>query len=570
MRRPLKQSLFAILCLTTALLTSACGGGGSSDDSSSSAGLGILLTDAPTDGLAVVEMDLLAIQLRRTDGSFTANLLPVRRTYDVLGLAGTRSLLALVNPPAGSYDGVRVQIDPASVRIYASGGGAVGVRVERAIDVATFAARGEGSLTLGTGFHDLLIDIDLSKSLAEDPLNPGGKLFELEVEAEHEFEDEEMDEFRGRVTTKDPSNGSFLVTLLDDSGAPFGAATVLLEAGDALIDDDGTPFASLAAFFAALQSGDEVEVHGTLTSAGRVNATRVEIEDGFSLPIKLKGDVLSVNAGAQEFEFLLKEVRRGSQSVYQTLAQLGNPRVLRIAWNAETSFAVEDGGPASAAALVPGAELYVGFTSFTPPMPFLAGAVEFDDEGASFEGIISSVAGLPGSFTLSLDQDEPAWLSGAVTGPISVSLATVNQIFLDTETEPVLDANALLVGLKVEVHGALSGPPNAATIAASRLKLKPGRLDGTITGVNLAGRTITVQVSDVDDPFGGPALGANVTAMVPVAAWIEGDTGPMSLSAVQSLLAGLGVGETLGVRLEGIGDGAGAVTGWELEVEVEL
>ena len=568
MRHLLQNTLLAAALTATAFLAAACGGGGS-DDSASAGGLGILLTDAPTDGLAMVEMDLTTIQLRRTDGSFTANLLPARRTYDVLGLAGTTSLLAMVTPPAGTYDGIRVQIDPASVRIFASGGAAVDVRVLRSIDVATFAARGQGDLSLGSSFQDLLVDIDLLKSLAEDPANPGGKTFELEVEAEHAFEDRGMDEFRGRVTGEDPTSSSFFVNLLDDSGVIFGKATVLVDAGDALVDDDGVPFGSIAEFFAALQVGNEVEVHGLLDASGRIAATRVEIEDGFSLPIKLKGDVLSVNAGAQQFEFLFKEARRGSQSVYPVLAQLGNPRVLTIAWDAGTSFAIEDGGAASAATLVPGAEVYVGFTTFSAPMPFLAGAVEFDDEGASFEGTITGVAGLPGSFTLTLDSDEPAWLSGAVTAPVSVTLASADRIYLDTETEPALAASALLTGLKVEVHGALSGPANSATIAASRLKVKPGRLDGVITDVQLGARTLTVQVEDVDDPFGGPALAGSLTVQVPVEAWIEGDDGLLSLAALDSMLAGLGGGATLTVRLEGIGDGLGSVLGWELEVEID-
>lgn len=566
--RHLLQSTFPAALAAAALLAASCGGGGS-DDSATTGGLGILVTDAPTDGLSLVELDLTTIQLRRPDGTFTANLLPARRTYDVLGLAGTTSLLAMVTPPTGTYDGIRVQIDPASVRIFASGGAAVDVRVLRSIDVATFAERGEADLTVGAGFKDLLVDVDLLKSLAEDLANPGGKTFELEVEAEHVFEDSAMDEFRGRVTSEDVANSSFAVNLLDESGVSFGSAIVLIEVGDDLVDDDGVPFASVAAFFATLQVGSEVEVHGLLDATGRIAATRVEIEDGFSLPIKLKGDVLSVNAGAQEFEFLFKEVRRGSQSVYPVLAQLGNPRVLTIAWDAGTSFAIEDGGAASAASLVPGAEVYVGFTTFSAPMPFLTGAIEFDDEGAAFEGTITGVAGLPGSFTLTLDSDEPAWLSGVVTAPVSVTLASADRVYLDTETEPTLAASALLTGLKVEVHGALSGPPNAATIAASRLKVKPGRLDGTITDVQLGARTITVLVEDVDDPFGGPALVGSLTVQVPVEAWIEGADGEMTLAALDSMLAGLGGGAVLTVRLEGIGDGLGSVIAWELEVEID-
>ncbi len=563
----LSRTLLFAAMMGLSLAPASCGGGGS-DATGGTAGLGILLTDAPTDGLSVVEMDLLSIQLRRADGSFSANLLPARRTYDLLALAGTRSLLALVDPPPGSYDGVRVEIDPASVRIFDATGAAVSVRVLRSSDLASFSTRGEGTMLIGSGFSNLLVDVDLSKSLAEDLAQPGGKTFELEVEAEHEFEHEGMDEFRGRVTREDPNAGSFTMDLLDDSGVRFGSVTVLVHEGDLLLDDNDLLFANRAAFFAALNFGSEVEVHGSVTSAGRVDADRVEIEDAFSYPIKLKGDVLSVDSGAQEFDFLLKEVRRGSQTVYATLAQLGNPRILRMSWSGDTNFRVEDGGSSSAAALVPGAELYLGFLNFTPPMPFPVASVELDGEGAEYEGSITDVSGLPASFTLAVDHDQPSWLSGAISGPVQVNLNAVDRIYLDTETNPALAVSTLLAGLKCEIHGDLSGPPQAATLVARTVKIKPGRLVGEVTGLNLGARTLTVQLTDLKDPFGGPSLNGSVTVQVPVAAWIEGKSGPLTLAQVASLLAGLGVGEVLELELEGLGDGSGGVTGWELELEV--
>jgi hypothetical protein len=46
-----------------------------------------------------------------------------------------------------------------------------------------------------------------------------------------------------------------------------------------LLGDDGFAFASPDAFFAALQPGDEVEVHGQLQSGARLHAASIEIED---------------------------------------------------------------------------------------------------------------------------------------------------------------------------------------------------------------------------------------------------------------------------------------------------
>jgi hypothetical protein len=559
-----------ILLTSFALAAAACGGGG--DDSNGSGdSLGMLLTDAPVDGLSLFTVDILSVQLLRADGTATGNLLPATRNYDVLGLAGLRALLGLADPPAGTYTGVRLAVDPATVAAADATGTPVDVRVTRATDDATFMILDATNLVIGSAFQDLLLDIDLDKSLSDDLTNPGGLVFELELESEHEIEDEGFDEFRGRVVSESADSGNFVADLLDDSGSTtFGRVTVAVSAGDVLIGEDEQLFGSVAAFFAALAPGMEVEVHGSFAFDGTVNATIVEIEDGLNFPVKIKGELLAVDAGAQEFTFLWKEVRRGSSLVFPVLAQIGNPRVLDVAWDASTVFTVEDGGGSTtSAALVPGTEVYVHFLDFAAPMPFLAAGVELDDDGAEFEGTITDISGLPGSFVMQPDTDEPSWTSGFISAPVTVNLAAVSRIWLDTETEPTLDASDLLTGLKVEVHGALSGSPASATITASQLKVKPGELEGTISAVNPGAGTLVVNVQEVDDPFGSPDPSGTITAAVPADSWIEGDDGPLTLNALASLFATLGAGEILTVELEGIGDGLGSVIAWEIAAEVE-
>jgi hypothetical protein len=570
MRSILSPFGFAALIAGLAILSiPSCGGGGSDDTSGNSGSLGLLITDAPTDGLSVVTVDVTSVQLRRADGSFTGNLLAAPRNFDLLGLAGTRSLLSFVSPAPGVYTGVRVSVDPATVLAYDQAGAAVAVTVTRSTDDANFLALDTSNLTVGGSFQDLLIDINLQKSLRDDAGNPGSLIFELEVEAEHEFEDSSMDEFRGRVVSEDATANRFVANLLDDTGTTsFGQITVVIDENDVLLSDDKQVLGSVAAFFGALQTGAEVEVHGSLTSAGLIQATRVEIEDGLSYPVKIKGDVLAVDSGAQTFSFLWKEVRRGSSLVFPVLAQAGNPRVIEIAWDGNTSFSIEDGGSSSVAGLVPGTEVYVHFLDFSVPMPFLAAGVEFDVDGAEFEGTITDVSGLNGSFVMQLDSDEPAWTSGIITGPVTVALGGVSRIWLDTESEPSLQAGDLLVGLKIEVHGSFSGAPNAGTISASKLKVKPGALEGILTGVNGGAGTISLTISDLDDPFGGAPPAGAIVAIVPNGAHLAGEDGLLSLAGLASLLAGLQAGESVELKLDGINDGFGTILAWEVEARI--
>ncbi len=557
------------LC-TLLACAAACGGGGSTDAGKGGESLGLLMTDAPADGLSVFSLDVTSVVLLRADGTGTANLLAAPRNFNVLGLAGLQALLGLADPPAGTYTGIRLAVDPASVRAFDKTGAAVAVRVTRAVDDASFLALDASNLVLDGVFRRVLLDVDLAKSLTDDSSNPGGLAFELELEAEHEFEHSAFDEFRGRVISEDPSASRFVADLLDDSGAAaFGRVTVVLSPGDALIGDDQQAFGSEAAFFAALAPGAEVEVHGAFAASGAVNATRVEIEDGQGFPVKIKGEVLSVDAGLQEFELLWREVRRGSSLAYPVLAQVGNPRVLTIAWDAGTTFRLEDGGAATAAGLVPGTDLYVSFADFAAPMPFLAAQLELDDEGAAFEGSITDVSGLDSSCVMQLDADEPAWLSGSISAPATIVLAGVQRIWLDTAADPVLQAGELLTGLKIEVHGALSGPPAAAVIAASQLKVKPGRLEGVITGVNPGAETVQVSVQSVKDPFGGAPPAGSILVQVPADARITLDGTRTSLSGLAAAQAGLGAGQSLSLKLEGLADGAGGWNGWQLEAKVK-
>lgn len=564
------RSFLLLGALGAAFLLASCGGGG--DDSSSGSGddVGFLISDAPTDGLAAVMADVVDLRLLRPDGSATGNLLQVPRTFDFISLASTRSLLRMADVPDGTYTGVRLRIDPASVRVVAKAGGVVPVVVDRSQDDCLFSDLGESPLVVGSGFERILVDVPLDQTLSDDTTNPGGKRFALKIRCEHEFPDDSgFDEFHGRVTEMDPTSNTFECMVMDDSGSGFGEVHVVVDDSDVLLDD-GRALAGTTAFFAALRIGAEVEVHGYLGRAGNFQADRVEIEDVSSEPYRLRGQVLSVDSGAETFELLWTRVDRGSSTVHGTMAALGNPAVITVAWDGSTRFEGEDGASATVAQLIPGAKVKCGFPAFSGSEPFFCTTIEFDDEGAEFEGTITDDSGLPASLELTLDSDEPAVTSGQVTAPVTVDLTGTSNVFLDVEGRPSLAKDDVLAGMKAEAHGQLSGPPNAAAVQATKFKVKPGRLQGTLVAVSPGAGTITIQVSDVDDPWGVAIAGTETFAVASGAALeLEGST--TTLSGLQSALSGLGPGEELEVeRAKGIGDASGGdPIVWELEVRVK-
>jgi len=228
-----------------------------------------------------------------------------------------------------------------------------------------------------------------------------------------------------------------------------------------------------------------------------------------------------------------------------------------------------DTGRGDESDLVIGLDVKIDFASFVAE-PFAASEIEIEHGSPGFEGAIVDASGLPGSFVVHLDEDDPAVTSGLVASKdtdVLVLLDGSETITLDVEGEPAISVALLAVGLRLDTSGTLTGPPDAPTIDATALSVRPGRLRGIVVAADEALSTFVVDIAKVDDPFGGAALPDPVTITFDAAAHVRGDAS--TIAGFYALFAGLGAGETLEVKVDGLADGTGGALTWRVEAEVE-
>ncbi len=567
-----------LLLVPLFLLLAACGSSSSNNNGGggggSSSSLGLLLGDAPTDSLSSFTVAVSDLRLRKADNSLSANLLAAPRTLDVLGLGldAREALLDLVQIPAGTYTGARVSIDPASVAARDLAGNAVTIGVQSATGEASFASTQSGNLVVGSsGFASVSFDIVLDQSLSAN--GPSAFLFALQLRSGHGNATPLLDDFLGKVRSIDRPARQFVVEILDSrqDDSTFGTLTVEVEDSDQLLQSNGAEFGNANAFLAALQVNDLVEIAGALGIDGVFDALRCEIEDRGGNHVRIEGRVLSVDLPGQTFEFLWEEIEKGFPVAQPVLAALGNPGVLSIAWDAQTQFLGDKGaGPGSPNDLIPGKKVDVRFrpADFQAPMPFRAHSVRVDG-GERYEGHISSIAGLPNEFEMILEIDHPARQSGLITGPVTIDLVNNPFLFLDSGVSPLVAPADLLVGLKVKVAGPLDGAGTSAVVAANRIEVEAGRLEGVMESISSSAAEMTVFVQKLKDPFGQTEPSGSALVRIPANAVIELNGSPATLAQLRSAFANLGQGFFLEVEVEGIGDGSGGVNACEIEVEEE-
>ncbi|MEE8467094.1 MAG: hypothetical protein V3T22_01485 [Planctomycetota bacterium] len=310
-----------------------------------------------------------------------------------------------------------------------------------------------------------------------------------------------------------------------------------------------------------------LEVHGDLGSGGVVEADRIEVEDqnagaNVAGEIKIEGLVASTSAGC--FDLLIMEIEKGAGIAQPVLDSFGDPGTITVSHDGTTIFYREDGTPATAADLAVAQKVKVMFQTFVSS-PYPASGVRVHDRPAA-EAVITDVTGLPGSVVVHIDGDEPWVTSGAVASDltdITVDLSAA-EVFLDTHERPMLAASELLVGLEVKVQGDLAG----TTVSATRLKVRAGRLRGTVSAT-APPMTFTVTLDQFKDPFGDTVdqIGPYTVLIDPAAVW---DKDAASAAAFMALFAGLQPGESLAVQVEGIGSGnANEILALEIEAEVQ-
>ena len=570
-----RPSLARLGALGLLCLASACSGGSGSSRSSSTdlAHLDLFVTDAPADELLSFNLTLEQVHLLDAGGP-GPNLLAGPVSVELLGLAGTQRWLVRDDAfAAGSHTGLRLSFDPDSVVARDRSGAVVAVSVlsdtlEILFDSPHHSAAGE----------DLqwLVDFDLSSSLsgalAAPPLvfDPVGSV---------SFQDDSastgIDEVHGVVQSIRASSQSFVLQAFADADmlVPLGAVSVDVGPTTLLLDDDGFELGSRELFFQALSAGStSLEVHGSL-SAGRISATRIEIEDqqgglGGEDRVRIEGLVTNLDPGAQSFDLLMIELEKGAELAQPVLDGLGNPTSIPVQWDASTLFLTSEHSLVSAAELSEGARVKAKFASFATT-PFAAARIELEG-GPEFEGRIVDVAGLPDRFVMHLDHDEPALASGQVDSsstPVTVEL-TGATIFLGTHDRPALLAQQLLVGLKVEAqHANLEGPSSAPTVTQQRLKVFAGRFSGSVTGVAPSLSSFDAGMDDLKDSFGETVDFGGVAVHLHPDCRFERDAD--SESSFFALFAGLQPGETLEIEVFGIGSGeANEVLAYELEARV--
>lgn len=559
----------AVLCS----LLAACGGGSSSNSGSSSS-VGLLVGDAPTDELSSATFAITELRLIREDASLTNNLLTAPRTLDVLGLgvAGAEALLDLVDLDPGRYSGLRAAVDPASIQLRDLNGDLVPVTVVATRASADFSSTSSAALSLSNkGFASVSLDVVLDQSLRD---NGVGYDFDLVVRAGHGTASPILDDFHGQVTEINRAAKWFEVELVDarDSAGSFGEVRVEVDDSDLLFNHTGAEFGNSNAFLASLKVGDFVEVAGALTRDGTFDGTRCEIEDSSRNQVRMEGRVLTVDQGAQTFTMVLEEIEKGYAIAQPVLSALGDPGVLSFEWDNKTSWlgSKSSAGSSGPTDLVVGkkVDVRVDAAKFIAPMPFLARNIRVDlDE--RYEGTVTSVAGLPDRFELTLDNRHPGVTSGRITGPVTVELSSTTVIFIDTGVEARLDAGDLLSGIKLKVSGKLTGSGGSASLAAQRVKVEPGRCEAVVQSVSATENRFTVVILDRKDPFGDPEPNATADVRLVPDAVLNLKDGSNTFAAFRAAFSGLSAGESLLVEIEGIGDGSGVILGYEVRAEVE-
>ena len=182
-------SLLAVPALTGLALALACGGGSkSSADSPLTAtpvtgGTAIILTDAPSDQWSAVEVVVTKVTLlNKTD--HTKEVVAFQGTsakINLVDLDSVGELLATAQLPVGTYDAVRVTIDPASVSLVTAGGATIPasqIHVQGASVLVTLSA---DLVVTATGSNAEQLDFDLGHPLFLVQLPNGDWALNLQV-----------------------------------------------------------------------------------------------------------------------------------------------------------------------------------------------------------------------------------------------------------------------------------------------------------------------------------------------------------------------------------------------------
>jgi hypothetical protein len=560
-----------------------------------------MVTDAPTDGLSSFHATIEEYRLIAADESRTANLLTAPRSFDFLGLRDTQALAAIASPPDGQYIGIYIKLEADSLRARDRNGDIADVSYFDLSHLEDSAYFPDGAMDFNARlFRQTLADIDLRSSLSGGP--PVGYFFDLHLIASSsdQWTGGSMKSFRGHITEvdhdrdhdgdddddhddghddddDDDHDESELEIRLYDPNSPdshFGTIDVDVSATNLIITDSSGNEMTQSQFFQTAGVGDLLEIQGewSTTLGDRLIAQSIEIETESSLEVELEGTLVAL--GTNAFDLLIEEIEHGKAIVYATYGgEELVPGVITVTWD---EFTATPGTDATLLTLTVGQELDVHFSDFANSL--YADSIEMSEsdyehggdghggdgnDSREVEGIILSVDVAAETFDMRLDDDD--YHNGGYAGQI----ITVSALGVLPQIESGNDSNlaglgSLYPGLEVELRGRFSGTHYTAT----SILVEPAELDGFVLSVDIAAQTIVLNNIDTEpgSSFGSATLGDPLTVFMQPGYRIEFNDRLITFAELDALVTINGP-SAVQLELEGIGDMAGAVLSWEVELE---
>lgn len=187
--RPVHRALSVLalpLGLTTLALSVACGGGSSASSSSTAMSTGtaaVILTDAPSDQWSAVEVVITQVAfLNKTD--HTKEVVAFQGAsakINLVDLDSVGELLASAQIPAGTYDALRITIDPASVNLVKADGTVVPSSQVKVAGSSVLVNLSADLVVTANGSNAVQLDFDLSHPLFLVQLPDGTWVMNLQV-----------------------------------------------------------------------------------------------------------------------------------------------------------------------------------------------------------------------------------------------------------------------------------------------------------------------------------------------------------------------------------------------------
>ena len=552
----------------------------------------VMLTDAPSDEFLSLVALLDTVQFVNQNGSLTTDVLTPSVRVELMSTATSPLLLSLSTIPFGTYTGVRLGFTGAPVGRLNNGTASPVVNIAGGGTTFTLNARFAAPTTVGeNSLTRCLVDFDLEWSLVPNAvpatsytLTPIGETRILTTPAGTPVEP-----IRGEVIAVNTAAGELTLRAFvdDDCTARAGDLVVQLAGGIPLanlFDSTGQQVVDQTTFLNSLTVnstvnvgfGTVLEVHGVMQENGALRASRVNTENGRlnqvgggsngGSIVEFDGIVITTPATtpAGVFSIAVSDVEMGRSTVLTALGSI--PTVHQINYDVLTRYIDATGTPitdpiGALATIVPGMRVKVKYTEFNTPSAALANQaslVEVTNSVLDFEGTLNSIAGLggiPPTLVMRLDADEWAIQAGQVTNSttnVTVGLGTTPQapVFLRVTGSPAITLGNIPIdslapldsNIKLDTVGVRSGAAGSPTIAATQLRLYPGRIRGGVV-VDLAPQPngellLKLSTTQVIDPFGQNYIDNQTRVILLPSASVLGDRTTLSNQiTVQELIA---------------------------------